>query len=467
MEQSDLVMSNDRTRVSVSLPFLGVYVFWCFLHASNSTFTNTWKGFGLFIFFGICTFFYYLRYAKFLNSGILFFAGSFIIALFFYFFTWEPTLSQFYNEYEWFEAFDPIRIYIYSRELAANDFNTLDILWDFSGVFYIYGVLMALGNSDPLLIIFFHYLCLLVAVAHFARTLNNLALVNKKSLILFFFLSFLLPEVIYFMNLPSKDTLLIFLLTFYFSYLLRYFFLKRNFHNLIFIILIAIVASTLRGLLIPVTIICFLCFKYTADGFSMKKLIPLVVLGLLVFTLLLSAGLLDFIGSYINEKLSFTEGYEEGSLGKLFVTDSLLLSLIFIPVKVLFYILGPLADIPLIPSLPIHDNNFGMILMHTLTTIIYMFTFPMACVQIIESYRTRKTNRPSWAMSLSFLFLYILISNGTPIIHVRYRVMASIIMCAMIVIGRFSNRRLLGLAYILWTLVILIGIIVYLLYKNM
>jgi hypothetical protein len=138
------------------------------------------------------------------------------------------------------------------------------------------------------------------------------------------------------------------------------------------------------------------------------------------------------------------------SVSKLLVPTSVGQAVLFAPARLIMYIVAPLPNVTTsLGGLAAGDWQAFQGLAHCLTALINVLLFPLAFAALL---RVRGIDRlgPGWAFQVPFWCVFAAVAVGVPILHERYRVMASLLLWACIWLGFTTDRRAIRLAYGTW-----------------
>jgi hypothetical protein len=405
------------------------------------------------------------------STGLVF-AAVLLVAAFFHLVVWEPLLADYYSITGWFESFDPVRIYIYSRELVKNDFVPI-ILWDFSGTFYVYGLFLYLFTFDPIIVLFVQLFFLISGLTHLRKALVATKVFKSPRWANSVYLTLLIPEVIFYATMPTKDFCMLIIFTYFLSFLLRYFYLdEKKFRNLMFIVLLVLLGAFVRGSALFFLLGAAVLPRYFEGGIGRRTRNILLSAAMVVSSLLLVATLtswdmIEYLAGKNSTALAHAsddDGFSENSIAQLFLTDNSFLKIFFIPIRNVFLLISPLSKTPGLSPFSYSFNQWLDFVVF-FSSLAYGVALPVITA-VIQSAFSNKNSAAFRCVVVVFAFWFTATANGVQIFHPRYRIMISSVLIVAIFLGLQSGRKVLLSHYYGWSVLALFGVAGFILLKS-
>jgi hypothetical protein len=157
-------------------------------------------------------------------------------------------------------------------------------------------------------------------------------------------------------------------------------------------------------------------------------------------------------------------GWTERSLGQMLIPSNIFEELLFAPVRGLMYLVAPLPRIPLsLVGLAAGSWSDWQYLATLLSAVLYVLLFPVLLVSLYVAVTERK--RPWMMIHVPLWTAYAAIAGANIIIMERYRLMMVPLLWAGIWLGWTCDRRLLARTYVAWGVVLTIGGMFFAAYK--
>jgi len=159
--------------------------------------------------------------------------------------------------------------------------------------------------------------------------------------------------------------------------------------------------------------------------------------------------------------------YSKNSISQILLPEGLFQSIIFMPPRMILYLLAPLPNIS-VSFIELIDGNWRawQKLLTIPSSIINIFAMPYILAATIQAIRTRKENIASLTLIIPFWLTFIAIAGGNLIIHERYRVMATLLLWACAWLGaRSCSRALIKKTTYFWNGLLFSGALFYISYK--
>jgi hypothetical protein len=387
-----------------------------------------------------------------------------------------------------FFGYDPQRFYFHSRTLLEENFdfssvslaeplNYVGIIYYFSSIFLVFGknpVVPALVNSFVTLIA----TLLLVKVLY---TLNN----KRGSKDWMYGLAMIMPEVLWFDMITSRETIVMSLLTISNLLVLNYIFdknKKKNFLGLTLclvpcLILISLIRST--AIFAPILSISILAIffhegkKSNLFRVAIILLLILIMVAYPIISLTLGSsgvgvdgywGLLTAQDKGAVEDWRNTEGL--GSFAGMLIPDNFIEAILFTPLRLLLNLLAPIG-VGAVSFDEFFDGNWPawQFLMMSASALINLILFPFALVALWSS--IENNNKQLIAFNIPVWITLFMIAGGNFIIHERYRVMSSLLLWGLYCLGFSCSKSLISKMYKFWFVITSALVIFYCLIKIM
>lgn len=394
----------------------------------------------------------------------VFFVMSLFISLLLLTFAWTPFLSI--TNTNW--GFDPQRYYYYASQIIEKGNYTLGL--NYTGVVYFYVLVMKILGVDPLVPLFVNSLLTLTAVLLIVK---NVPFEKQTSIENFAFL-LLIPEIIYFNIMPSREILCMAMIVFIIVSFVKYF--KDRKKLLLFILLFEFLFLFL--IRPPFAFSAFLSIFIFLLFFSQRKMGLLTILILVLFTVIVGGQLSSTLGS-VNDASSMQESitnkidgrneqntnfnYNENSLAAKLIPNNAIEFVIFGVVRSFVYLFpSPSTFLSLLYMKSAYD--LGDVLVN-ITSLMMMFLIPIIYVGLKK---IRKENNIVQMIGITFLVFWIIIGAfNTNMIHVRYRVVYDVLYFSLVIYFiSITNKKKIKRLIIHWSGVLLLIIFLFFVLKR-
>jgi hypothetical protein len=164
---------------------------------------------------------------------------------------------------------------------------------------------------------------------------------------------------------------------------------------------------------------------------------------------------------------AFASEWSENSIGLLLMPDGILQSILFLPPRMLLYLVSPLPKY----SVPISNLLAGsredwQYLLTIPSSIINILAMPYILASLVQSFKTRKANAAPLVFHISYWITFMAIAGGNLIIHERYRVMATPLLFGCAWLGAVTcSKSLIHKSSVLWYGLLTVAALFYLNYK--
>ena len=184
--------------------------------------------------------------------------------------------------------------------------------------------------------------------------------------------------------------------------------------------------------------------------------IKLIAISVLVITLLSGPFIQSMLGGYnfnfatalstaqnIEGNVASEVEWTDNSVGLLLSPHSSIQSLLFLPPRMVLYLVSPLPNIAFsLDELARGSWSAWQNLMTIPSSILYIILFPFVLAGSINSYRIRIVHPGQLLLVSIFWITFIAIAGGNIIIHERYRVMFSPLFIACAWLGYIECKKL-------------------------
>ena len=404
------------------------------------------------------------------------------ITLILLFIGWMPLLDP--SSANW--GYDPQRYYYQAQELTENHWIFIGGL-NYLGILYYYGAIFFIFGHNPIIPALFNSFVTLLAtlyVISFAYEINPYRQTRDWTIAW----ALLLPEILWFDVITSRETLLGALLIIVFVTFGRLIIRSKQISIAKYIFILSltllIIAAVRTSMLLPVigSIILLFLLKKTKQYIRFYQLIAFGIIFFVIFsmnntfTTFIGGDAFD-VGKAINSSLSTKDNivtlgsesmeYSKNSISQILLPEGLFQSIIFMPPRMILYLLAPLPNIS-VSFIELIDGNWRawQKLLTILSSIINIFAMPYILAATIQAIRTRKENIASLTLIIPFWLTFIAIAGGNLIIHERYRVMAALLLWACAWLGaRSCSRALIKKTTYFWNGLLFSGALFYISYK--
>jgi hypothetical protein len=388
---------------------------------------------------------------------------------------WAPQLESAFASY----GYDPQRYYFDAHALMQSRFD----LWampslNYTGILLYYGLIFAMFGHNPIIPALVNTFVTLLATLLLVRVGYQIKR-DRGPRDWQLGLAMLIPEVLWFDVMTSRETIVMALIVFTTISMGGYFIERRNqpfsFRQIAITLPAMIVLGLIRTpMLMPVIVTAFLLIALIKPT-PQRRFLGFFLFGLMVLVFWEIPTLLAYLRGYEFDYASLiqwvTRGDEvflsahtwsERSIGRMFIPGNLWEAILFTPIRMFFYLVAPLPNINIDPA-GLVDGNWEdwQSLMSILSAILYIGLFPFAIAAFIRALGNRE-KRSGLVFQIPFWVTMTAIAGGNQIIHGRYRVMAVLILWGCIWLGWTGDRdRLLRRSYLLWLAILTAGGIFY------
>jgi len=394
----------------------------------------------------------YFWFLKLAITFILLFAG------------WIPRLDP--SSIDW--GYDPQQYYVYAQELVDNHWIFIRPT-TYAGIMYYYGAIFAIFGHNPVIPALINSFITLIASLFLIKVGYQIkSKIEPRDWTVAWVL--LLPEILWYDVLTSRETILGALIIFALLTMGLYFLRKPAISILRGLTVVGFsligIAAIRTSMLIPTLIAIFLMmFTINQESGSniTKKIIPffLIVLFLIqgpIFSIFKNNSTFGILDSLLtatsareNSAFQFTFG-NQNSISVLLYPEGILQSLLFLPPRMVLYLVAPLPYI----SVSMTDMWEGswqawQKLFTILSSLVNVIAMPYVLASLIQSIKNRKQNSAPLIFNISFWLTFIAIAGGNLILHERYRVMSTILFFGCAWLGaRTCSYRLISQTKLSW-----------------
>ena len=405
-----------------------------------------------------------------------------MLTLFLLYVAWMPEL-ELTNAVSW--GYDPQRYYLCATELleigkhiTCEGLNYHGIVFYYAGIFYLFG-------QNPIIPALINAFVTLLATLYLIRVLYEFKEErSSRDWVVIFLL--LIPDIVWYDVMTSRETLVLALLLLATLPFGRYFAKSKNASLLRTIVfsgfgLLGIILIRPTMLISAVTSI-ILMSHLIRHGRRKNILYSFMLIGLaggLFLTKFYFGEVLnDSTGSYatIVQSLVNPVGlddsgltWSDNSIGMLLIPHNIWQFLVFIPPRMLLYLVTPLPYIGVSFSDLWNGSWQGwQNLMSIMTSLLNIIVFPFVMAGSWSAFGQLKQKPGLSVLYLIFWVCFIFICAGNLIIHERYRIMMTLQLFGCAWLGYTTCKRYqLKLSALIFYCVLLFGGIFYLVYKQL
>jgi hypothetical protein len=403
------------------------------------------------------------------------------ITLFLLYVGWIPLLDP--SSSMW--GYDPQRFYIQAQQLIDNNWSTAFISLNYVGILYYYGAFFFIFGHNPVVPALVNVFVTLIASLYLIKV--GYEIKGQKSSwdwTLAFVL--LLPEMLWYDVMTSREMLSAALLLFAMLTAGRYFSRMKPISLSKAMIIIGlsmlVIAAVRTSMLLPVSIsivLMMLLIKPQRGSLIVQRaIIVIAVTALFIVGLVINRYLSEYnfeVGKSLQTAMSASKNialtanmeWSENSIGMLLMPEGLFQSILFLPPRMVLYLLALLPNI----FVPVRDLLAGswyawQRLLTLFSSVINVFLIPYALASLVQSIKRRKTNSAPLVFHISYWVTFMSIAGGNLIIHERYRVMATFLLWGCAWLGaRTCSRSLIVRTSLLWYGFLILGSLFYVVYK--
>ena len=365
-------------------------------------------------------------------------------------------------------GYDPQRYFAYAQEIVDSDWLSDTIGLNYLGIVYYYAAMVYVFGHDPLVPALFNAFVTLLAACYLIVTGYEVNPMRESSRAWTISLILILPDMLWFDVMTSRETLSAALLLLALLTAGRFFAQTVRISLLQMLGLTAIAIAALgairTSLLLPVFFAMaamVLLIEPRGKELSVARifflaaaviLLPLTIGLFSVFDFDLEAGLRNIIDPSENFALSEEAEWSTDSIGRLLIPNGVFQAIIFALPRLLLYVLAPLPNLSVSISNMIGGSwEAWQYLCLVLAAITNVLVMPYALASLGLAIRTRAENSAPLILHVSYWITLLALAGGNLVIHERYRVMTSMMLFAIAWLGyTANNRRAVIRASLLW-----------------
>jgi len=384
-------------------------------------------------------------------------------------------------------GYDPQRFYVEAQELIENDWVPDFLSLNYVGILYYYGAIFyVLGHNPfiPALVNTFVTLLASLYLVEVGYRIKNHREPGDWTLAF----PLLLPEMVWFDVMTSRETLVAALLLF--TMLTTGSYLARTTRPSLPAVLttgslfVLGIAAVRTSMLLPLfaSIALMLILVTPRDD---KRSVQKVILGLATILILALGPLMaGYLGGYefdivraievatsANENLALIADvdWSENSIGMLLMPANLLQAILFLPLRMVLYLVAPLPYIGINVS-DLLDGSWAawQKLCIIPSSAINILAAPYALASLAQCVQKRRENSAPLVLHISYWVTFVAIAGGNLIIHERYRIMATLLLWGCAWLGaRTCSKQQIQIASVLWYGLLGLAGIFYFAYKGL
>lgn len=406
------------------------------------------------------------------------------MTLFLLYMGWIPQLDPATSS-SW--GYDPQRYYVQSQTLIENHWSSASFGMNYMGILYYYGAIFFMLGHNPVIPALINAFLTLIASLYLVRAGYEIKDErNPKDWTLA--LCLLLPELLWFDVMTSRESVLMFLLSYVMLTTGRFLIRKSNisiFHLLIVTCLSGLLIAAVRPIMLfpmTVSIVLMVLLVRPKDGLIFKQKNILYVIAFITF--IIGPIVNDYLGGYhygIIMKLQnaflakdnialspyLSAGWSKNSIGLILMPENFIEAFVFMFPRMILYWIAPLPRV----FVPIHDLMIGsysawQALFVMFSSVINILIMPFVLASLLQSIKRRKVDSAPLVFHISYWLVFITVAGGNLIICERYRVMATLLLwgCAWLGVQTCSKKLVFQMS-IVWYGLLSIGALFYMEYK--
>lgn len=395
---------------------------------------------------------------------------------------WMPQLDPASSTW----GYDPQRFYYLAKELLDNNWRVNLLSLNYVGVLYYYGAIYRVFGYNPAIPALVNAFVTLVASLYLIETAYLFKVERQRRDWTIAFV-LLLPEVLWFDVLTSRETLVGALLIFAMLSVGRELTLSAKWFRARTVLLssISVLAlAVIRTSMVLPVIVTFALMVFLANPSGKPRLwVKIALLGgaavLLVLTIVItgysSASRFDPVATFVgqlstsgNIAESTAMQWSQNSVGMLLFPNNLWQAIVFVPPRMVLYLVAPLPNtVVSLGNLLAGNWSDWQRLFSLLSSYLNVLMVPLALASLVHSVKTRRSSAGALVLNIAFWTTFVAIVAGNFIIQERYRVMAAPMLFACAWLGaRTSPRQLIMTSFVLWFGLLVIGAICMFAYKG-
>lgn len=407
-----------------------------------------------------------------------FWLGKLGITLFLLYGGWIPELDPHLTSKAW--GVDAQRFFFEAQDLVDSGWSPDLVSLNYVGILYYYGAMFSLFGHNPVVPALVNAFLTLIATLYLVKTGYEIKGQREAGDWILAFALFL-PEVLWYDVATYRETPVAALCLLSMLGIGRY--LARTAPLSLFRVLmvsglsVVAIAAIRPSMVVPVAISIALMIVLIKPQRE-SRVIPRFILTIFV-VLIVVAGpvvtaslggyefdLTDAVeqaasgsGAALNE--DFT--WNSNSIGSLLIPNGLVQSILFIPPRMVLYLVAPLPNLVTIGDVLARSMIAWQGLCTILSSMINVIAFPYALASLIYALGNRKASSLPLVLHIPYWVTFIAIAGGNVIVHERYRVMATLMFMGCAWLGvRTCPKRLVLQTSMLWYGLLGLGAVFYL-----
>jgi len=384
-------------------------------------------------------------------------------------------------------GYDPQRYYLQAQDLIENNWSPDILNLNYVGILYYYGAIYYVLGHNPVIPALVNAFVTLIATLYLVKVGYEIkGQRGPRDWTLAFAL--LLPEIIWYDVMTTRETLVAALLLFALLTAGRY--LARTALVSLSKVLIVLgvsafaIAAVRASMLIPVCVsivlMVLLVKPQSGSQVAQRRMLVAAIVAILIVGPVLTGylGGYDFgVGDAFRTATSARENiaalsddieWSKNSIGMLLMPGSLFQSILFLPPRMVLYLVAPLPNVYVsVRDLLAGSWSAWQQLLTLLSSVINVLAIPYVLASFVQSIKTREANAAPLVFHISYWVTFMAIAGGNLIIQERYRAMASLLLLGCAWLGaRTCSKPLVRRASLLWYGLLAIGALFYLSYKT-
>lgn len=378
-----------------------------------------------------------------------------IITFFLLYAGWIPQLDP--SSDNW--GYDPQRFFIDAWDLIENGWSPLAGS-AYQGIVFYYGAIFYLFGHNPVIPALINVFITLLSTLFLIRCVYSF-LPGRTAKDWTIASLLLVPEVLWYDVMTSRETLMAAMIIFAILSVGRYLFGVKSISlaNTIFLASTAlfVILAVRTSMVFPVVasigvMIMLLRSKHKMAPLTKLLLFSLAIAGMTTGPFiqnLLGGGEIDYLSTWENLQSSGSsfignQAWSENSIGFLLYPRNIWQSLLFLPPRMVLYLAAPLPNVAVSMTELIDGSwNAWQDLMTILTSFLMLLGLPFALAGTAQAWRLRRYLPGPLALHVTFWITFMAVAGGNIIIHERYRVMCTLLLFACMWFGytRCSRRE--------------------------
>ena len=403
------------------------------------------------------------------------------VTLFLLYVGWMPQLDP--SSASW--GYDPQRFYIQAQELIDNHWVPDILNLNYVGILYYYGAIYYILGHNPIIPTLINSFVTLIASLYLVKVGYEIkGQRGARDWTLAFAL--LLPEMLWYDVMTARETLVAALLLFSMLTTGRYLarigpvslFKTLNIVGLSTLAIAAVRTSMLLPLVAAITLMVLFVKPQRGSRVAQRTILTVAA----VVIIIVGPVMASYLGGYDfdvikaiqlatsakeNVALSASMEWSDNSIGMLLMPEGLLQSILYLPPRMLLYLVAPL------PNIFVSGNDLlagsweaWQALLTLIASAINILVMPYVLASLVRSIKTRKADSAPLIFHIAYWVTFIAIAGGNLIIQERYRIMATLLLWGCAWLGmKTCSKQLIGKASLYWYGLLAFGALFYLGYK--